>query len=182
MTLSAVIVFSACASDTKTAVTTSQVATTSTTASTVVSTTNVSSGSPTTSSAGSSAGQSFLGVRMCLSALVDDSNAPGANFVEKVTKLSVGYPLVEPLAAAEKLCNEASAQLEAESAEPGSPTANLLAATDDINTALDLATHQIRTDAFYFKSSLPTQFIPDGATALRESIQVFYSRASVLLG
>ena len=97
-------------------------------------------------------------------------------------KLSVGYSLVEPLAAAEVLCNEASAELKAESAEAGSPSASLLAATDDINTALDLATHQIRTDGFYLHSSLPTQFIPDGATALQASIQVFYSRASVLLG
>jgi hypothetical protein len=37
---------------------------------------------------------------MCVDALVDDPSAPGVNFVEKVQKLSVGYSMVEPLAAA----------------------------------------------------------------------------------
>ncbi len=119
---------------------------------------------------------------MCGSALVDDPSAPGANFVEEVQKLSVGYPFVELLAAAQELCNEASAQLEAESGEAGSVSANLLADTEAINTALDLAVQEIRTDGFYFGGSVPAQFIPDGATALRLSIEHFYSRVSVVLG
>ena len=165
MTLGAMIVLSACASDTTTAGITPRVTAAST----------------TTASTGSVGGQSFMPVRICVNALVDDSSAPGANFVEKVKKLSVGYSMVEPLAAAQALCNEASAQLKAEAAEGGSPSANLLASTDDINTALDLAARQIRTDGFYFGGSLPTQFIPDGATALRQAIEDFYSRASVVL-
>ena len=172
-TLGAVIVLSACASDTKTAVTTPRTAAASTTSATAIATTNASTGSL--------GGQSVVALRMCVSALVDDASAPGVNFVEKVQKLSVGYPMVEPLAAAQALCNEASAQLKAESGE-AVPSASLLADTEDINTALDLAAHQIRTDGFYFGSSLPAQFIPDGATALRKSIEVFFSRASVVLG
>jgi len=179
MTLGAVIVLSACASDTKNVVTTPRVAAASTTA---ASTTAATAIATTTGSPGSVAGQSFMAVRTCMSSLVDDSSAPGANFVEKVQKLSVGYSMVEPLAAAQALCNEASAQLKAEAAQAGSASANLLAYTDDINTALDLAAHQIRTDGFYFGGSLPAQFIPDGATALRQSIEDFYSRASVVLG
>ena len=174
MTLCAVIVLSACASDSKTAGTTPRAAAASTTVATAMVT--------TIASTGSLGGQSVLALRMCVKALVDDSSAPGVNFVEKVQKLSVGYPMVEPLAAAQVLCNEASAQLEAESGEPGSVSANLLGDTEDINTALDLAAHQIRTDGFYFGGSLPAQFIPDGATALRQSIEDFYSRASVVLG
>lgn len=174
MTLGAVIVLSACTSDTNTAVTTSRAAATPTTVATALATTNASTGSL--------GGESALALRMCVNALVDDPSAPGVNFVEKVQKLSVGYPMVEPLAAAQALCTEASAQLEAESGGADSPSANLLADTEDINTALDLAAHQIRTDGFYFGGSLPAQFIPDGATALRQSIEVFYSRASVVLG
>jgi hypothetical protein len=89
---------------------------------------------------------------------------------------------VEPLAAAQELCNEASAQLEAESGEAGSVSANLLADTEAINTALDLAVQEIRTYGFYFGGSVPAQFIPDGATALRLSIEHFYSRVSIVLG
>jgi hypothetical protein len=183
MTLGAVIVLSACASDSETAGTTPRATAASTTAaSTTVATATVATTTTTNATIGSLGGESVLALRMCVNALVDDPSAPGANFVEKVQKLSVGYPMVEPLAAAQALCNDASATLEAEAGEAGSPSANVLADTEEINTALDLAVHQIRTDGFYFGGSLPAQFIPDGATALRQSIEHFYSRVSVVLG
>ena len=174
MTLGAVIVLSACTSDTKTAVTTPRAAAAATTVAKAMATTNASTGSL--------GGESALALRMCVNSLVDDPNAPGVNFVEKVQKLSVGYSMVEPLAAAQALCNEASAQLEVESGDADLLSANLLADTEDINTALEVAARQIRTDGFYFGGSLPAEFIPDGATALRQSIEAFYSRASVVLG
>ncbi len=116
-----------------------------------------------------------------MNALVDDPSAPGVNFVDKLKKLSVGYSMVEPLNAAQALCSEASAQLEAESTTVDPPSPSVLADTKDINTALDLAARQIRNDGFYYGGSQPAQFIPDGATALRQSIEVFYSRASAAL-
>jgi ABC-type Fe3+-hydroxamate transport system substrate-binding protein len=182
MTLGAVIVLSACASDSKTASTTSRATAASTTVATAkhTTTTAMAPATATTNAAtGSLGGESVVALRMCVSALVDDPGAPGAKFVEKVQKLSVGYSMVEPLAAAQSLCNEAAAQLKAESGDAGSP---LLAVAEDINTALDLAAGQIRTDGFYFGGSLPAQFIPDGASALRQSIEQFYSRVSVVLG
>lgn len=174
MVFGAVIVLSACASDTKTAVTTPRAAAAPATVATAMATTN--------GSTGSRGDDSVVALGMCVNALVDDPSAPGVNFVENVQELSVGYSMVEPLAAAQALCNEASAQLEAGSGEADFPSANLLADTEDINTALDLAAHQIRTDGFYFGGSLPAQFVPDGASALRQAIEVFYARAAVVLG
>ena len=186
MTLGAVIVLSACGSDSETAGTTLRATAASTTVATTVATAEATATATATATTnaviGSLGGETVLALRTCVNVLVDDPSAPGANFVEKVQKLSVGYPFVELLATAQELCNEASAQLEAESADAGSVSATLLADTEDINTALDLAVHQIRTDGFYFGGSVPAQFIPDGATALRLSIEHFYSRVSVVLG
>jgi hypothetical protein len=130
---------------------------------------------------GSLGRESIASVQACLAALVDDAGAPGKKFVDKVRKLSVGYTLVEPLAAAQSVCAAATHQLEAESPEPASSAETLLAATNDLNAALELATEQIRTDAFYRNESVPAQFIPEGAAALQRSIADFYGRASFIL-
>ena len=177
MTLGAVVVLSACASEPQSVATAPRPAAATTTA-----TTSRAPAATTKVSTGSLGSQSALALRSCVNALVDDPSAPGVNFVEKLKKLSIGYSMVEPLNAAQALCSEASAQLEAESTTVDPPSPSLLADTKDINTALDLAARQIRTDGFYYGGSQPTEFIPDGASALQESIANFYSRASVVLG
>jgi len=163
MTLVAMIALTACANGPKT---------TATTAPSSMAATTSAADNPSAAPGGSG---SALAVRECVNALVDDPSDPGAHFVEQLQKLSVGYPMVELLTAAQELCSEASSQLEAESAD-------LLADTETINTALDLAAQQIRMDAFYLGGSVPPQFIPDGAIALRQSIQAFYSKTLVALG
>ena len=163
MTLGAVIALSACATGPKTTATTAPSSMTATTSAAVDSRTAASGFGSTDA------------VRECVNALVDDPSAPGAHFVEQLQKQSVGYPMVELLTAAQELCDEARSQLNAESAD-------LLADTETINAALDLAAQQIRMDAFYLGGSVPPQFIPDGANALRQSIEDFYSRALVALG
>jgi hypothetical protein len=173
MTLGAVVVLAACASDPQSVATAPRAAAATTTTPRAPAATNVSTGSL--------GGQSAVALRSCVNALVDDPSAPGVNFVDKLKKLSVGYSMVEPLNAAQALCSEASAQLEAESTTVDPPSPSVLADTKDINTALDLAARQIRNDGFYYGGSQPAQFIPDGATALRQSIEVFYSRASAAL-
>lgn len=171
MTRGAVILLSACASTSSTATTTPpRVA--STTAPAVTATRGYT---------GPLSPESRLALRTCLDALVDDPSTPGASFVEKVRKLSVGYPMVEPLAAARESCDEARSQLEADSGVVSSVPATVLTDTENIINALDLAAEQIRADAFYLGSSLPAQFLPDGATALQRSIAVFYSGVSPVL-
>lgn len=171
-TLAALLAVSACASDSNTADTTPSTKLSATIATTPVTSYVV---------VGPLSPESIRAVQACLSALVDDREAPGVKFVDKVRKLSVGYTLVEPLAAAQASCAEASRQLEAASPEPASSAATLLSAANDLNAALDLASEQIRTDAFYRGGTVPAQFIPDGAAALQHSIAVFYSRASFTL-
>ena len=163
MTLGAMIALTACANGPRTTATTAPSSRAATTSAGVDS-----------SSAPSGSGAA-LAVRECVNALGDDPSDPGAHFVEQLQKLSVGYPMVELLTAAQELCSEAGSQLEAESAD-------LLADTDTINAALDLAAQQIRMDAFYLGGSVPPQFIPDGAMALRQSIQAFYSKTLVASG
>jgi hypothetical protein len=90
--------------------------------------------------------------------------------------------MVEPLTAAQESCDDARAQLEADSAVVGTVPLTVLTDTENIIGALDLAAEEIRTDAFYLGSSVPAQFIPDGATALQRSIAAFYAAVSPVLG
>ena len=166
----AVILLSACASTSSTATTTPPRV-----ASTTV------SASVTHPYTGPLSPESRLALRACLDALVDDPSSPGAAFVEKVRKLSVGYPMVEPLTAARESCDDARAQLEADPGVVSTVPATVFTDVENIINALDLAAEQIRTDAFYLRSSVPAQFIPDGATALQRSIADFYSRVSPVL-
>lgn len=171
-TCAALIGLAACASDSRTS---------TTPPATRVSTLATTTLAPPTSVVGSISRDSILAIQACLGALVDDATSPGAAFVEKVRKLSVGYPLVEPLDAAQTLCARAGRQLGAEAPQPGSTAAELLTATNELNAALDVAAEQIRHDAFYRNGAEPAQFIPDGAAALQQSVAAFYTRASFTL-
>jgi hypothetical protein len=172
MTRGAVILLSACASTSSTATTTPP---------RVASTTVSASVTAAHAYTGPLSPESRLALRACVDALVDDPSSPGAAFVEKVRKLSVGYPMVEPLTAAQESCDDARDQLEADPGVVSTVPATVFTDVENIINALDLAAEQIRTDAFYLRSSVPAQFIPDGATALQRSIADFYSRVLPVL-